>query len=436
MATDPFLLSIGYISFYTAASAGVFACSLFSVTKPNGLLRPIVNPDLNAHLDYQSTIVFPSPLQLITTVLDYEWATDRDLRSWFSQIPNPSYARKLFVFRFCTKLFCINVLPQGFKMAPELAQTLSNILAQFLTGIVIWIDNFLLLGRSVQDVLMKLSTIQERATKAGAIFKPSNAPPTQTPVFVGYHFHMGHKKWHLDPDFVMKHKSFVVHLMTTAWKPYPIRMWWKLFGILFWVSRVFLLPPSFFPRMRQHMTSVQKLLHYHGLSWEDELPLPLRVHAEISRLVDLLVHNPWKILHPPLMTLPIITDAHISGAALLIQHFFVAWPHSHIHHTRDMPLLELKAVLHATCHLAYLKNMLHLRVHSDCSAVVNMINRGKSGSPKCDLFLAKLLEIFPAYTHISAVKIPTGSNAADSFSRMFQHSPDLFPVVCYGFRGV
>jgi len=89
-----FLLSIGYISFYTAASAGVFACSLFSVTKTNGLIRPIVNPDINAHLVYQSTIVFTSPLQLITTVLDDEWATDRDLRSWFSQVPNPSYARE------------------------------------------------------------------------------------------------------------------------------------------------------------------------------------------------------------------------------------------------------------------------------------------------------------------------------------------------------
>jgi len=60
-------------------------CSLFTVVKRNGCLRPICNPKpVNSAIHTEQKLVLPQPLDILNCVVSYQFATLYDLCSWFS----------------------------------------------------------------------------------------------------------------------------------------------------------------------------------------------------------------------------------------------------------------------------------------------------------------------------------------------------------------
>jgi len=104
----------------------------------------------------------------------------------------------------------------------------------------------------------------------------------------------------------------------------------------------------------------------------------------------------------------------------MVADIAVCWPHSHFHHSRDMTLLELKAILQCVGFLASGLGCISLIVQSDCLGIVHMINSGRSDKKAYDLFLAVIFEICPAFTHIIARQTPTDRNPADQGWRVLR----------------
>lgn len=187
---DKLLLS-GAISI-AAPSVGQFVSNIFTVQKPDGSYRLILNLKTfnqfvkNRHFKIEDCRVVArmiSPTSFMAKI---------DLKDAYHSIPIQSSHRKYLRFFFNGTLYEYNCLPFGLSCAPLVFTKVMKPVAQNLRErgvlLVIYLDDFLILGNSFQECQYNVELTKELLTRLGFIinYDKSSLVPSKICNFLGF----------------------------------------------------------------------------------------------------------------------------------------------------------------------------------------------------------------------------------------------------------
>eukprot|EP00755_Sulcionema_specki_P031759 Sspe_Gene.97280::Locus_70904_Transcript_1_1_Confidence_1.000_Length_854::g.97280::m.97280 len=157
----------------------------------------------------------PDLRELIARVLDSRAVVLADARSFFYQFPVSPEVAKYFGFhaagpRGRFERFRLRAMCMGWSWAPAIAQRAASTLLGPQDGAA-WVDNFLVLGSSVEDAQEKADAFRERCRRANVELDIPSEAPTPEPLTrftaLGLEFDLtqeGKQRVRMDPDWVAK----------------------------------------------------------------------------------------------------------------------------------------------------------------------------------------------------------------------------------------
>ena len=150
-------------------SASPYASEIVLVQKPNGEWRVCIDyRQLNA-VTIPDRYPIPRISDLLYRIQNSQYFIVIDLRAGYWQVPMHPDSIKYTAFRCFRGLFEFLVMPFGLCNAPASFQRLMNALLGklYFHGVVIYLDDILIHGTTIEEVLSKFEIVMERLDKAG-----------------------------------------------------------------------------------------------------------------------------------------------------------------------------------------------------------------------------------------------------------------------------
>lgn len=250
--------------------------------------RPIFWPDLNAiirryHLS-KSTI--PLKRTVRRNGLTGQWSLQYDFIGWYDQLPLHKLISKYFAV---DGKMCLSTLPMGFRPACEVAQTISEVLADhdLPAGVTadVYIDNVRFVGDK-EAVIQAGKQFLSRCATVGAQVDNVHAEPKQIDEFLGEKYDYVKKTRSLTEKSLEKLKF--VRQRLESQESFTNRQLAGIFGLVFYAAEVLQMPLcQLFQLMKWYRSKMQEV----GTEWNARTDIPKNIKEDIGNWIDLLLEN-------------------------------------------------------------------------------------------------------------------------------------------------
>jgi len=293
----------------------------------------------------------PPPIVIISIILSSNYAFCADFAAWFFQHLLDLEISSFFSFRVGCKWNHLLRLAQGWKFSPSIAQNSSEILAtdpsdtlaEFPLTLV-WIDNVMMGGESLQTVEEKRQRFLARCREANAELGEITEVKREIE-YVGGEFDLINKRWRVKQSWVQK----ALPLLQSFPRRASPRRIWAVLGLILWFLRLSLLPLTLADPLIFFVSRLAKMISHGEIGWTTHCEVWPTVLECISSIIPSLSKNEWRILTCPLpissLSLPcVFSDASTYGGAAVWQNAVIwscQWNETMSH--RDILLLECLA---------------------------------------------------------------------------------------------
>lgn len=399
----------------------------FTVEKRSGGLRLVCDGrKLNALMSRPPPMLLPGIHALIARFLGARGVVQTDARSWFYQFPlapgvRPFFGMNLAGARGAFVRAQLRSLCMGWSWAPAIAQRAAMVLLPEEHG-ACWVDNFFVVGDTLQQASERYAAFTERARWVGAEMNPDPEYGVARSRFValGLEFDLGAttQRYRAAPEAVEK----LLHAAETAAVlagDVSARGLFVVFGRLVWFVFATGRRLCFLRHLLALVRSTARALVADPSRWDSPMPVPQGVRAELRGVLREVQANAW-VSAPPCMPEVVGWSDASSGewAALLelaegdavAQGVFAGDAH--------IFLKELAAALQATRLAAALRPRHELALKVDNSAAVRAIQRGHSSCPMGNRILCELFSCADrAGVRVFCSWVSTHEQRADEFTR-------------------
>ena len=216
----------------------ICGCDSFSVPEwGRDRKRPIFHPDINKAIDKSTLIkgIIPRKEVVRENAAQSRWSVQFDFASWYDQLPLDPKVSALFAF---LDRRCLASLPMGFRASADVAQSVSQAIADFTlpkgVNSTVYIDNVRFGGPTKASVTKAAKAFLARAKRVGAIVNDERIAPTQHEDFLGerYNLERGHRSLTTKNLEKLRHASAMINDPLTA------RQLAAVYGLLFFSSEV------------------------------------------------------------------------------------------------------------------------------------------------------------------------------------------------------
>ena len=364
--------------------SGFMATFFLTPKKKQGEWRPILNlKPLNKFIR-PPRFRMESLRTVLNSLLVPAWAASIDLKDAYLHVPICKEHRRFLRFRYKDTTFEFLTLPFGLSTAPRVFTRVTKALAAALRRanimIFLYLDDWLVVGRSRQEVLRSLKITVELTESLGFLInlEKSHLVPTQNPTFLGAEINLVEGIAY-PSDERKRNIQECATLFLTAHSA-PAVAWLRLLGLM--ASLVDLVP---YCRLRMRPLQLHLLAHYqpsrHPLSRQVPVLQPVKSHIRWwTQWSNLSVGLSFP---PAAPTVVLTTDASNSGWGAHLQSHQVSGSWSPQELGLHINVLELLAVRKALLRLLEWVKGQTVMVQSDNSTVVSYINRqGGTHSPQ------------------------------------------------------
>lgn len=160
---------------------------IVTVIKPNGNLRVCMDPrDLNKYLKREH-YALPTIESTLSELHGSQYFTVLDAATAFLQVPLDSHSSKICTIATPFGRFRYKTMPYGISSAPEVYQKIINQIFEGLDGVVPYMDDVLIYGRSQEEHNKRLEIALSRAKKFNLHFSKTKLQLSQQKIkFLGH----------------------------------------------------------------------------------------------------------------------------------------------------------------------------------------------------------------------------------------------------------
>ena len=393
-----------------------FLSHLFTVPKPDGSLRPIIDlSNLNQHIECPH-FSYLNHLRVAFLIQPPVFLATIDIKDAYTHIPIRKNLHKFLAFSHNHQLYMFRALPFGLNVAPFIfSLVLSWPLSQLRDKgiqVVGYLDDLLIWHSDPLTLKQQVATTVSMLERLGFIinYKKSSLTPSQEITWLGVNWLGKTGQWQLP-----KKKQEAIAEMTKTLLLAPVvtrRLWEELLGQL-----------NFATQIHKNLRPYTKLLTPVTLISRAEkrdklVQLPEVFQIPLQLWTETAIWNPPPYFHSPYPPCHLWTDASMTGWGALLENNQIArgqWevPESKMH----INTLELIAVIRAI--EAFNLHHLRLIIHTDNEVIRFAIIKNSVKSKK---LLPVLLELnnkcSKQYLHLTALRVPSTNNVvADGLSR-------------------
>ena len=396
--------------------------------KVRGLRLVCDGRKLNRLMRDPPPMYLPSIHKVVKRFLDSAYVVQADGRSWFYQFPladgvddffgvNLAGARGPFVR---AKL---NVLCMGWSWAPCIAHRSAMVLLPEDEGIP-WVDNFFVVGNTLQEAERRYSSFLRRAERVGAELNDDEGEGVPRTNFcaLGLEFDLASspRRYRAAPDWIEKCVESPV-LSAVLKDDCTARDFYKVLGGFVWFLYCTKRNLCYYRDSLSFLRRTASLLAIDPQKWDVQLFIPPSVISEFTGIVSVMRCNDWIVDQPERPTVVTWSDASDrEWAALIESEFFEpvvqgVFPDPEKHH---IYLKELYAAWLAV-RLAAANHPNHeVSLQVDNAAAVAAINKGHSKNYLANELLCAIFDTAKAANMcVSATWVDTLSQRADEFTR-------------------
>jgi hypothetical protein len=240
----------------------------------------------------------PTIHAVMDKVLHYNYLVEADAWSYFYQFPLSGGAEDVFRTavgsgaRGNFKVMRMQVLPMGFSFAPAIAQETSNFLCEVIKGravggqtdILVWVDNFIIVGQTVEDVRAMTRVANGVFAEVGLQLKAPFGDPERVMEVLGLQFDL--VRHVVTIPRAMRERLKAVETQEAAIK--TVREVARILGTVLWCNwTVACTPLCAWPSVQAMMRRVG-LTAWDTQSWETGITLPPAVAGELGHLARVI----------------------------------------------------------------------------------------------------------------------------------------------------
>ena len=122
----------------------------------------------------------PKIEDLFTTLAHGKTFTKLDISQAYQQVPLEEESKKYVVVNTHRGLFRYNKLPFGISSAPGIFQRVMECLLRGIPGVIVYLDDILITGSSIEEHLATLEKVFQTLEAAGLKLKKSKHVPSVT----------------------------------------------------------------------------------------------------------------------------------------------------------------------------------------------------------------------------------------------------------------
>ena len=248
----------------------------------------------NDHFAKPPEMFLPKIHDVIVQVLSSAYVADADGVSYFYQIPLHEGVRDYFGCRlaggrglFRQMRFCS--LPMGFSWAPCIAQRIANTLIA--DHGVAWVDNFFVLGTSLEDFNDHRTEFLKRVDAANLLLDDHTLAPKTSLIALGIEFDLCGKQYRMSPEWALKACTRLTELIASP-NTTPAEVYTAA-GTIVWHSHVTRRRLCQLPELFSLISRLASQVGSQLISWDTKLLWTDGVTKEISDHVNTLRQNSW-----------------------------------------------------------------------------------------------------------------------------------------------
>ena len=248
----------------------------------------------NDHFAKPPEMFLPKIHDVIVQVLSSAYVADADGVSYFYQIPLHEGVRDYFGCRlaggrglFRQMRFCS--LPHGFSWAPCIAQRIANTLIA--DHGVAWVDNFFVLGTSLEDFNDHRTEFLKRVDAANLLLDDHTLAPKTSLIALGIEFDLCGKQYRMSPEWALKACTRLTELIASP-NTTPAEVYTAA-GTIVWHSHVTRRRLCQLPELFSLISRLASQVGSQLISWDTKLLWTDGVTKEISDHVNTLRQNSW-----------------------------------------------------------------------------------------------------------------------------------------------
>lgn len=277
------------------ASRQRLGTALFKVPKDDKVSRLIgdLRP-LNKMLPRPGKMELPTIGEVLEHLLGQNWLVQVDARSYFYQFEihetlSEILTSKVGDARGRFMMFAWLVMPMGFAHAPRIAQLTSRAICDLVlrrqAGILIpWVDNFLMGGKTQEDVQALKTTLLDVAREVRMELKDPENVPSRTMTCLGLALDCSHESSldhfaELEPTFKEQLRNHMTRNICTP------RDYFEFFGTLMWANYAILKKPlALWSEALQHMRHLAQQVYDDPKRWDIPAPMPENALTELRKM--------------------------------------------------------------------------------------------------------------------------------------------------------
>ena len=368
---------------------------------------------------------------VISRILSAEYVADADGVSYFYQIPLDPEVRDYFGCRlaggrglFRQMRFCS--LPMGFSWAPRIAQRIANVIIAD-HGIA-WVDNFFVLGTSLDDFAEHRDAFLSRADAANLLLDDHVMAPKTEVVALGIEFDLAESRYRMSPQWALKAVTRLSELIQTAGTT-PAEVY-QASGTLVWHCHVTRRRLCQFPQLFALVSRLASQIGTRAIDWNTPITWPEGVQRELTGSIDSLRENVWiPKSEASDETAEVWSDASSTHWSFLAYHHgsLVQGAQGPVKKDMHIFLCELSAAMGGIMAL-YRKGIKKgVVVNIDNTAAAICLQRGISTNRTANEWMSKL----PEDAEFRVNWVSTKKQLSDNFTRIrpgHRHPPAVPPV--------
>lgn len=405
---------------------------LFKVPKSGGEVSRLIGDcrGVNQLIPKQGPMGLPNLPRLIRDLLSQRVLYQLDARSYFYAFSMSDDASEVFGARWGNKrgIFSTSqwrVMPQGFSLAPRIAQFTSLHLAanaahklNFNLTFVPWIDNFLAGTQDHVSMSTLIESFNDICQKCNVDLKPPDQPPGQTLDALGIHFDVSAPAIddhfvELQPQFrdkMLEDSALIRDTMTP-------REYFQIFGSCMWANyAIARFPLCQWPEALATVRKIAMGIHSDGSQekWDEPVTVGHLAASELRSMSETLRNSKRTLrdIQEVASNSDIFTDASSWAWGYLQTSPGMSGLHR-THAIRDIFVAELLAACDAWNSRANKVPNLYV----DNTAAVGALLKGHSSSGRGNLILSRLYKNLPSGAKARVTTVPTDCQRADLLSR-------------------
>jgi hypothetical protein len=278
-----------------------------------------------------------------------DYCVSLDLKNGYFHVPIAAQYHKYLGFSIANQAYVFTALPFGLASAPRIFTKLFKPLIAFLRfkgmRIVIYIDDILIMARSVQECRLQLKQVLRLLTYLGFVINlsKSTTEPSQAIEYLGYIWDTASMKICLNEKRRVKATTLISELLE-ATNPVSLRSLSAVLGTLVSMRPCFPNAPLYYRSTQRHMI---KQLHASHENYEATTTLSSPVRSELTTFLRLLTVCPLAPIRHGLPTMVLSTDASPNGWGAVCGPHRARGSWSRREQQQHINYLELRAVCHA-----------------------------------------------------------------------------------------